>query len=37
VLEDPARNTREALLAELPRIVAELDEGGADDHSPTDS
>jgi tRNA nucleotidyltransferase (CCA-adding enzyme) len=37
VLEDPARNTREALLVELPRIVAELDEGGADDHSPTDS
>jgi hypothetical protein len=37
VLEDPARNTRETLLAELPTIVAELGEGGADDHSPTDS
>jgi tRNA nucleotidyltransferase (CCA-adding enzyme) len=37
VLEDPARNTREALLAELPRILAELGEEGADDHSSTDS
>jgi tRNA nucleotidyltransferase (CCA-adding enzyme) len=37
VLEDPARNTCEALLAELPRILAELGEEGADDHSSTDS
>jgi tRNA nucleotidyltransferase (CCA-adding enzyme) len=37
VLENPARNTRETLLAELPRIVAKLGGDGADDHSPTDS
>lgn len=37
VLEDPARNRREALLAELPRIVAELGESGAHDHSTTES
>jgi tRNA nucleotidyltransferase (CCA-adding enzyme) len=36
VLDDPSRNTREALLAELPRILAELGEGGAADDSPTD-
>jgi tRNA nucleotidyltransferase (CCA-adding enzyme) len=29
VLEDPARNTPDALLAEVPRIVASLGDGGA--------
>jgi tRNA nucleotidyltransferase (CCA-adding enzyme) len=37
VLEDPSRNTREALLARLPRILAELGGGSAADDSPTES
>ena len=37
VLEDPARNTPEALLAEVPRIVASLGKDGpSDDHHSTE-